>query len=227
MDSRELIGHLWDGILRPDELAIVEKLGLPLRKFLKGREASFGAYRKVGRNGKPGAVDDKRVIADLARALDALVRDGRALAVKVGGGKKPVVGYALLPAAAGALSLAREAQLLATAVDEMRRHADAVAAAAARLAPAPASAAGGADDRVLESAYGRLNTTGRGYVPIARVRRAVNWSRERFDRALEELRRRLAIELHVGTPSDYSADDVLDSYTEPDGTLYLTLSWRR
>ena len=50
---------------------------------------------------------------------------------------------------------------------------------------------------------------------------------ERFDACLEELRRGLAIELHVGTPSDFSAHDVLDSYTEPDGTLYLTMSWRR
>lgn len=225
MDARELVSHLWDGMLRPDELAIVEKLGPAVKRFAKGREASFAAYRKVGRGGKPGAVDDRRVVADLAHALEGLARDGRALKVRLPGGKKPAFGYALVLSGAPALSFAREAELLAAKVDELRRQADVVAAVVAKLAPSGGRAAG--DSQAIDEAYARLDATGRGYVPIARVRRAVNWSRERFDGALEALRRSLAIELHVGTPSDFSADDVLDSYTEPDGTLYLTMSWRR
>ena len=66
-----------------------------------------------------------------------------------------------------------------------------------------------------------------GYVPIFKVRRALNWPQEKFDQALRDLneRRDPAIELHGGDPQNYSADEIADSF-ERRGSRYLLMRWR-
>jgi hypothetical protein len=56
------------------------------------------------------------------------------------------------------------------------------------------------------------------------VRESLDWPRERFDRALQEVRRALAIELHGGDPSILTPQEIADSYSDTTGTLYLALS---
>lgn len=243
---------LWNGILEPDQLAIVPKLGPAAKAYLKahGGDSKFDGFRKIDKKGKSGKLDDVRLLkewtAALPRHLDELARGGSAVAVAVGDGKKTVRGYALAPGAGERISfrseveqLARQVDLLRRQGDELqrqsevvRRQADALAVVAAKLTAAPRADAGTAPaganaPQAMHQAYARLDAHGRGYVPIAHVRRALGWPVERFNRCLEELRRDLALELHVGTPSDYPGEDIESSYVEPDGTLYLTMSWRR
>lgn len=66
-----------------------------------------------------------------------------------------------------------------------------------------------------------------GYVPIFKVRRALNWPKERFDQALKDLneRRDPLIELHGGDPQNYSKDEMDDSF-ERRSSRYLLMRWR-
>ena len=69
---------------------------------------------------------------------------------------------------------------------------------------------------------------GRHFVRIHRVRErlyALGWSDEQFDHILEELRARMAIELHGGDPSQLTRDEIQASYSSH-GNLSITLSWR-
>lgn len=84
----------------------------------------------------------------------------------------------------------------------------------------------GADDR--QAFYTAYNTVGQGrsFVRIHRLREALPWSRERFDRFLLTLLAEYTVELHGGDPSLLTAEDIRQSYTSADGTLYIALSWR-
>lgn len=66
-----------------------------------------------------------------------------------------------------------------------------------------------------------------GYVPVYKVRRALGWTRERFDRAVRDLNERPVpeIELHAGDPQNYSEDEIADSL-ERRSVLYLLMRWR-
>ena len=62
---------------------------------------------------------------------------------------------------------------------------------------------------------------------IHHVREALGWPRQRFDRALEEARRALAIELHGGDPSQLTRKQITDCYSDATGVLYLSMSLTR
>lgn len=67
---------------------------------------------------------------------------------------------------------------------------------------------------------------GEGFVRLHRIREALGWSHEEFDRVLETLVAGYHVELHGGDPSRLSKAEVADSYQDARGTLYLTVSWR-
>jgi hypothetical protein len=88
---------------------------------------------------------------------------------------------------------------------------------------APASAE---DDRLaFHAAYNTVGH-GRSFVRIHRLRDALPWPRERFDRVLRALRADYTVELHGGDPSVMTEEDLRHSFTDADGTLYIALSWR-
>ena len=76
--------------------------------------------------------------------------------------------------------------------------------------------------RVVYNAIGK----GEGFVRLHRIREALGWSREEFDRVLETLVAGYHVELHSGDPRVLSAEEVADSYQDARGALYLTVSWR-
>lgn len=67
---------------------------------------------------------------------------------------------------------------------------------------------------------------GKGFVRLHRIREALGWPRDEFDRVLETLVAGYHVELHGGDPSRLSPAEVADSYQDAHGTLYLTVSWR-
>jgi hypothetical protein len=77
----------------------------------------------------------------------------------------------------------------------------------------------------FKDAYDRVGQ-GRDFVRIHRLRDALGWPPERFDQVLIDLMADYTVELHGGDPSLLTAADLHDSYTDPHGTLYITLSWR-
>ena len=64
---------------------------------------------------------------------------------------------------------------------------------------------------------------------IYRIRRHLDWPRERFDAVLCELKRDYAIQLHGGDPSSMTEQELQDSYMDENNILYLnlTLTWKR
>jgi hypothetical protein len=77
----------------------------------------------------------------------------------------------------------------------------------------------------FKDAYDRVGQ-GRDFVRIHRLRDALGWPHERFDQVLIDLMADYTVELHGGDPSLLTVADLHDSYTDPHGTLYITLSWR-
>jgi hypothetical protein len=67
---------------------------------------------------------------------------------------------------------------------------------------------------------------GKGFVRLHRIREALGWPRDEFDRVLETLVAGYHVELHGGDPSRLSPAEVADSCQDAHGTLYLTVSWR-
>jgi hypothetical protein len=87
----------------------------------------------------------------------------------------------------------------------------------------PASAT---DDRLaFHTAYNAVGH-GRSFVRIHRLRDALPWPREQFDRVLRALRAAYTVELHGGDPSVMTEEELRHSFTDADGTLYIALSWR-
>jgi hypothetical protein len=85
-----------------------------------------------------------------------------------------------------------------------------------------------ADLELIKAVYdGLVRDHAGGYVPIYKVRRSLNWPRDKFDRALRELneRRKPVIELHGGDPQSYSEDQRTDSLMR-ELNLYLRMRWR-
>ncbi len=67
---------------------------------------------------------------------------------------------------------------------------------------------------------------GRRMVYIYMVRRHLNWSRERFDGLIRNLRGQYHIQLHGGDPSVMTEDQVKDSFVDEKGVLHISVSWR-
>ena len=65
---------------------------------------------------------------------------------------------------------------------------------------------------------------GHDWVPIHRLRQQLQWSRERFDAVVEELRAAHAVELDDTEPGAMSDQAIQDSY-QVHGHLYLRLRW--
>jgi hypothetical protein len=91
--------------------------------------------------------------------------------------------------------------------------------------PATTPAGPGDDRAAFKAAYDTVGQ-GRDFVRIHRLREALQWPRERFDRVLAALRAAYTVELHGGDPSLLSETDLRDSFRDEHGALYLTLSWR-
>jgi hypothetical protein len=77
----------------------------------------------------------------------------------------------------------------------------------------------------FQAAYNTVGQ-GRSFVRIHRLRDALPWPRERFDRLLQALVADYTVELHGGDPSVMTQEELRHSFTVADGTLYIALSWR-
>jgi hypothetical protein len=65
-------------------------------------------------------------------------------------------------------------------------------------------------------------------VLIHRLRARLGWSRERFDRVLQDLAASQVLDLHEGDPaaSGLSDDERYDAYRDADGRYFLTVTLR-
>lgn len=91
--------------------------------------------------------------------------------------------------------------------------------------PATTPEVSGGDRDAFKEAYGKVGQ-GRDFVRIHRLREALQWPRERFDRVVMDLMTDYTVELHGGDPSRLTETDVRNSFIDERGTLYITLSWR-
>jgi len=96
-----------------------------------------------------------------------------------------------------------------------------------RQPPAPdlTPARSGTERAALQAAYHEVGH-GRSFVRIHRLRHALAWPRERFDRVLQALAADYTVELHGGDPSVLTEEELRHSFTAADGTLYIALTWR-
>ena len=76
----------------------------------------------------------------------------------------------------------------------------------------------------FHAAYTSLRS-GRDRVDIHRLRRLLNWTTDRFDALLEQLRAESHVMLHIGDASGLNDAERQHSY-DVNGQLYLTLSWQ-
>ena len=88
-----------------------------------------------------------------------------------------------------------------------------------------APANGGNERAAFQAAYNELGQ-GRSFIRIHRLRDALPWPRERFERVLQALVADYTVELHGGDPSVMTEEELRYSFTAADGTLYIALSWR-
>ena len=77
----------------------------------------------------------------------------------------------------------------------------------------------------FQAAYNEVGR-GRSFVRIHRLRDALPWPREHFERVLRALVADYTVELHGGDPAVMTAEELRQSFTAADGTLYIALSWR-
>ena len=89
--------------------------------------------------------------------------------------------------------------------------------------PAPAQAEN--ERAAFQAAYREVGQ-GRSFVRVHRLRDALPWPRARFDQVLQALVADYTVELHGGDPSVMTAEELRQSFTAADGTLYIALSWR-
>jgi hypothetical protein len=94
-------------------------------------------------------------------------------------------------------------------------------------APAQSTAQASVEDDHLafHAAYTTIGH-GRSFVRIHRLRDALPWPREQFDRVLRTLLTDYTVELHGGDPSVMTEEELRHSFTDADGTFYIALSWR-
>jgi hypothetical protein len=77
----------------------------------------------------------------------------------------------------------------------------------------------------FKAAYDEVGQGG-DFVRIHRLRNALGWSPVHFDQILRDLTATYTVEIHGGDPSLLTAAELRDSFTDPHGTLYITMSWR-
>ncbi|CAN2042736.1 Winged helix-turn-helix domain-containing protein [Candidatus Magnetomoraceae bacterium gMMP-15] len=81
------------------------------------------------------------------------------------------------------------------------------------------------DRKAFKAAYDKQGM-GRSFVRIHRIREELNWTYEFFNSVLIDLMRDYRIELHGGDPSVLTEKEIQDSFTDENGMLYITLTWR-
>lgn len=221
--DEELSAALWRGIggaedaLFPAKVAEIKALATAYIK--RNVDAPWAlAWRARDKKGKPTRSPDAGRVLAWAKALPALlereVAAGRAIGFRAD--KKGARGYLPAPVRQARQELADIARM----ADAMHERLQALRSVIGG-GPAPAD-----PEERLHAAYRGLDVTGRGYVPIHRLRAEAGLARAEFDALLRHLRRQLVVDLQVGTPSDYERRELEDALLEPDGTLYLTLTWR-
>ncbi len=67
---------------------------------------------------------------------------------------------------------------------------------------------------------------GEGFVRLPRLREALGWHREEFDRVLETLVAGYHVKLHRVDANGLSPAELANAYQDARGTLYLSVSWR-
>ena len=81
------------------------------------------------------------------------------------------------------------------------------------------------DQKTFQKAYNEA-IKGRTYsAPIHKIRSILNWSREHFDKTLDELEKAFAVHLISGKTTDYTAKEIQESYVDDFGALRLTVRW--
>ena len=61
---------------------------------------------------------------------------------------------------------------------------------------------------------------------IFKIRRYLGWPREKFDQVLTMLMKEGYVLANPGNPGDLTRDEVVDSFQDEYGDLYITVSWR-
>ena len=79
--------------------------------------------------------------------------------------------------------------------------------------------------QTFEAAFRELDR-GEYFIRICNLRRRLNWPREIFDTMLAQLRDDEKIQMHTGDLETMTQEDIRDSYTDENGFLMLTLTWR-
>ncbi|MDR3110092.1 MAG: hypothetical protein LBU65_10475 [Planctomycetaceae bacterium] len=80
------------------------------------------------------------------------------------------------------------------------------------------------DRELFRAAFDKLNRR-RTFVRICDLRKELIWSKERFDTVLTDLRYSNKIQLHPGSPSDLTTDEIADSYIDDEKRFYITVTW--
>ncbi len=80
------------------------------------------------------------------------------------------------------------------------------------------------DRSAFRAAYNHMGK-GRGFVRIHRIREYLGWPPDRFDHVLNALLADYTVEIHRGDPSILTEQEIRNSHTDENGTLYITLSW--
>jgi len=81
------------------------------------------------------------------------------------------------------------------------------------------------DHQQMKEAYDHVGQ-GKSFVRIYQLREHLGWSRNRFDKTIEDLARKLMIQLHRSDPSVLSEEEIKNSYNDNDLGLCITLTWR-
>jgi len=76
----------------------------------------------------------------------------------------------------------------------------------------------------FKAAYDHMGK-GRGFVRIHRIREYLGWDRKKFQHVLDTLLADYTVEIHRGDPSILTDQEIRDSHSDENGTLYITLSW--
>lgn len=265
--SGTLLNSIWTGLFGPGEaIDPSDKTGLKRRitAFMKKRldSAEVQPYRRIGKNGRLGALNTASVTSVAARFGETLsahmehcARHGRVLRVTLGTGKKARPIYVLPPALEDLPRLDAEAGQLEATATALREQVERIEGMARKLVeaaggkpesserddPAPSEqTAAGWEERVGDGGEGEgegedeafiaallgLDPQGRGWVPIWQLRRRLGWPRAAFDSTVGRLRQGLLLDLHVGDPGALDADQVVDSFTDGTGQLYIHATWR-
>jgi len=246
--------HLFDGVFATDQAIVLQNAKLleeRLLGFLRKNldHAAVTPFRSKTRKGL-GAIDRKSIQsllpawkARLSAFLEERTRKGEVVAGLLPGARNVQTCFLLAPRAADRFDLVSETRALVEWAEGLERRIERIKEIARRLeavnVPAEKTTIGAvetppagsmdlrdSDRAAFRHAYEQLNSKGWGFVPIHQMRATLGWSKDRFDAAVATLRAELAVELQVGNPADYQEVEIESSYAEPDGTLFLTMSWR-